>query len=68
MNFEFKCKQPPTKMSSETTFFQKFVDKILQKQQIPIADIRLQLQILWASFQNKYFKNSYFQTNISNYL
>ena len=31
MNFEFRWKQPATKMSSEIDFFQNFVDKILQK-------------------------------------
>ena len=31
INFEFEWKQPSTKMSSEISFFRKFVDKILQK-------------------------------------
>ena len=62
INFEFKWKKPATKMSSEF-FFQKFVDKILQKHLLCINSElllyiwfqRFQLKILSFSFQKILF-------------
>ena len=60
-------------LKCEFFFFQKFVDKILQKHFLCISS-ELLLYIYFWSFQLRsllfktYFKNCYFETKISNYL
>ena len=64
-----KSNQPLNHLTKPATWQNPAKASFIYQQWTPIVDkVRSQLQILWASFKNKYFKKNYFDTSISNYL